>query len=269
MNRKQKEALIIALAEKGKTYREIAQEARVSPNTIKAVLNRAGLDQNTSISSRVFELYSQEKTPLEVAIALGLKAEEVLRYHHEYFMLLGCYEFTKVYLQIKENPWPYVNLVRLAQDSGMRDEDIVELLNIAKGHLPRVKLEYDRLRAELNSLKDNISNSVRTYQDFCNRNIALRNREDELLKTINELEAKKSELQKSLSQSKFQESNTMSTNLNLKAKIKEIISASNESIQRSNITNNHHQNENNEMLHFPPMVEPSSRKLIFDTKDLF
>jgi lambda repressor-like predicted transcriptional regulator len=69
MNRKQKEALIVALAEKGKTYREITKEAGVSPNTIKAVLNKAGLDQTTSISSRVFELYSQEKTPLEVAIA--------------------------------------------------------------------------------------------------------------------------------------------------------------------------------------------------------
>ena len=31
----------MALAEKGKTYREITKEAGVSPNTIKAVLNRA------------------------------------------------------------------------------------------------------------------------------------------------------------------------------------------------------------------------------------
>jgi transposase len=49
MNKKQKEALVIALYEKGKTYREITKEAGVSPNTIKAVLNKAGLDQTTSI----------------------------------------------------------------------------------------------------------------------------------------------------------------------------------------------------------------------------
>jgi DNA-binding NarL/FixJ family response regulator len=83
MNNKQKEALVLSLAEKGKTYREITKEAGVSPNTIKAILNKAGLDQTTSISSRVFELYFQEKTPLEVAIILGLKAEVVLRYQHE------------------------------------------------------------------------------------------------------------------------------------------------------------------------------------------
>lgn len=99
-----------------------------------------------------------------MAIALGLKAEEVLRYHHEYFMLLGCYEFSKVYLQIKDNPWPYMNLVRLAQNSGMSNDDVVALLNTAKGHLPRVKLEYDRVKAELNSLKDEKSKSAKEHQ---------------------------------------------------------------------------------------------------------
>ena len=64
MNKKQKEALVLALAEKGKTYREITREDGVSPNTIKAVLNRAGLDETTSISSRAFELYSRQKTAL-------------------------------------------------------------------------------------------------------------------------------------------------------------------------------------------------------------
>jgi predicted transcriptional regulator len=81
MDRKQKEALVIALSEKGKTYREITKEAGVSPNTIKAILNKAGLDQITSISSRVFELYSQQKTPLQVAITLGIKSEDAIRYH--------------------------------------------------------------------------------------------------------------------------------------------------------------------------------------------
>ena len=38
----------MALAEKGKTHKEIAKEAGVSPNTIKAVLNKIGLDQITS-----------------------------------------------------------------------------------------------------------------------------------------------------------------------------------------------------------------------------
>src|SRR5919106_4590292 len=101
MNKKQKEELVLALAEKGKTYREITKEAGVSPNTIKAVLNKAGLDESTSISSRAFELYVQQKTPVEVAIELNLEAKEAIRYHQEYLILLGLTEFTKVYIQIK------------------------------------------------------------------------------------------------------------------------------------------------------------------------
>jgi predicted transcriptional regulator len=222
MDKKQKEALVLALSEKGKTYREITKEAWVSPNTIKAVLNKAGLDQNTSISSRVFELYSQQKTPLEVAITLGLKSDEALRYHQEYFMLIGCTELTKIYLQIKDNPGPYVNLVKLTQKSGMRDGEVVELLKIANGYLPRIRLEYDRLKgeksslqAELNSWKAEIDNAVRIYQDFCDRNVALKNREDELQLSIKELKTTKVELQKPMFNGcppEFQESDIYNLN---------------------------------------------------------
>ena len=107
MDKKQKEALVIAMLEKGESYRDIAQKAKVSPNTIKMLANRAGLDESTSISSRAFELYVQQRTPVQVAIALNLEAEKAINYYHQYFMLLGIIEFTKVYLQIKDNPWPY------------------------------------------------------------------------------------------------------------------------------------------------------------------
>ena len=240
----------------------------MSPNTIKAVLNRAGLDETTTISSRAFELFSEGKTPLQVAIKLNLEAETAIRYHQQYYMLLGCTEFTKVYLQIKDNPWPYVNLVNLAQSSGMSDEDVVELLNIAKGHLPRVRLEYDRLEAELNSRKAELNSITRTYQQFCDRNIELKNREDELVNTINKLEARKTELQKLLSNSEFQWKDADNTNVVLKARFEEIISTSDVSIQRSNIANSH-QNENNDAHLYSPQVEPLSRKSIFDTNDWF
>ena len=84
--------------------------------------------------------------------------------------LLGITEFTKAYLQVKDNPWPYVNLVKLAQNSGMGDGEVVETLKIANGHLPRVQLEYDRLKAELNSLEVEKSNSeLRTTIDYATR----------------------------------------------------------------------------------------------------
>ena len=110
-------------------------------------------------------------------------------------MLLGCTEFTKIYLQIKDNPWPFVNLVKLAQNSGARDGEVVELLKIANGYLPRIRLEYDRVmaeldscKAELNSWKAELNNTVRMYQQFIDRNIELNRREDDLLQTIKKLD---------------------------------------------------------------------------------
>ena len=259
MDKKQKEALILALAEKGKTYREIAKEANASPNTIKAVLNKAGIDESTSISSRAFELYVQQKTPVEVAIELNLEAKEAMRYHQEYFMLLGLTEFIKIYIQIKDNPWPYVNLVQLTQKAGMGIGEIAEVLKIANGYLPRVRLEYDRLqqeinstKAELNSWKAAVSNEVRVYQDFCDRNLTLKNREDELQRNIEELEAKKTILNKSLSE--FEENDMDKENLNLE---EEVTSMINVLTQHPNMTVDY------------PTLQSESRTIIFDTKKLF
>ena len=279
MDKKQKEALVLALLEKGKTYREITKEAGVSPNTVKAVMNRAGLDESTSTHSRAFELFSEGKTPLQVAITLNLEADIVIQYHRRYFMLLGCTEFTKVYPQIKDNPWPYVNLVQLAKNAGMGDGEVVELLKIANGHLPRVRLEYDRVieeinssKAELNSWKAEITNAVRTYQDFCDRNLALRNREDELLFSIGELDNKKAKLQKTTTELQqhleIQENNACCDNLNLQIKQEEVIFTNDVFIPPSNMVIDYHPNEN-ETLHYPPQVDSSSRTIIFDTKDLF
>lgn len=53
-----------------------------------------------------------------------------------------------------------------------RDNDLG--LSKTNNYLPRVGLEYDQLKAELNSRKAELSNSVRIYQDFCDRNIALK-----------------------------------------------------------------------------------------------
>ena len=58
-----------------------------------SITNRVGLDELTSISSRTFELYVQQNTPVEVAIALNLEAEKAINYYHQYFMLLGITEF--------------------------------------------------------------------------------------------------------------------------------------------------------------------------------
>ena len=55
---RERERLVIELYQEGKTYRDIAQTVRMSPNTMNAILCRAGLDQY-STESRSYELFSE------------------------------------------------------------------------------------------------------------------------------------------------------------------------------------------------------------------
>lgn len=167
---------------------------------------------------------------MEVAIELNIEADKAIHYYHEYFKLLGITEFTRVYPQIKDNPWPYVDLVQLIQKAGMGDGEVVELLKIANRYLPRIRLEYDRVKEEKNSLAAEISNSVRIYQDFCDRNTALKKREGELQLSISELECKETRLNESLSE--FQENDDFT----LEVKEEEVISMLNVLTQQPKIS---------------------------------
>ena len=70
--------------------------------------------------------------------------------------------------------------------SECKNSEVVELLRIAKGYLPRIRLEYDRAKAELNSCKAELSNIARTYKQFVDRNIELKKRENYHQMSINE-----------------------------------------------------------------------------------
>jgi chromosome segregation ATPase len=128
-----------------------------------------------------------------------------------------------------------LNLVNLVQKARMGDGEVVELLKIANGYLPRVRLEYDKvkeeknsLEAELSSKKAELNNTARTYQQFVDRNVELKRREDELLLSVGELEARERELQKTTTEleqrlSGLRENNACNDNLNLKVKQEEAI----------------------------------------------
>ena len=171
----------------------------------------------------------------------------------------------------------FVNLFKLYQNSGTDEGEIIELLRIANGYLPRVRLEYDRvkeeknsLQAELNSWKAALNNEVRTYQQFVDSNVALKKRENELRQTIDELEVKKAELQKPKLNEPLPEfhENNGNKDVSLEVQQEDVISINDISIPQPNVLINYDQNEN-ETFPSSSQVEPSSsRTLIFDTKDL-
>ncbi|HZD35820.1 MAG TPA: hypothetical protein VE130_11510 [Nitrososphaeraceae archaeon] len=115
-----------------------------------------------------------------------------------------------------------------------------------------------------------IGNATRIYQNFCDRNLALKNRADELLLFISDLEAKKAELEKTTTglqhPAEVQENNAYYDNLN--PEIKEEDSTNDVFTPPSNMAIDYYPNED-EMHHYHSQVKPSSRTTIFDSRDIF
>lgn len=54
----------------------------------------------------------------------------------------------------------------MALDAGIDEVQVLELLNIANGSLPSIRLEYDGLKAKLSSLEANVQRSEITLQEI-------------------------------------------------------------------------------------------------------
>src|SRR5215204_7305775 len=124
LTRKERERLVLDLYyNQGKTYREISKEARISPRDIRVILNKAieektkeeeGInqqdnkcaeknqqDQHLSLSAQAYKLFSEGKTPLEVAVELNLAESEATKFYREYWKLKNLHNLYMVYEELR------------------------------------------------------------------------------------------------------------------------------------------------------------------------
>ncbi|HYX56784.1 MAG TPA: hypothetical protein VE818_11550 [Nitrososphaeraceae archaeon] len=106
ITRQERERIVIELYNQGKTFREIAKEDRMSFRDIGIILNKEGeekteakgqQDDNTnaeknqqqqvSLSTQAYKLFSEGKTPIQVAIELNLREPEATEFCREYWKL--------------------------------------------------------------------------------------------------------------------------------------------------------------------------------------
>jgi DNA-binding CsgD family transcriptional regulator len=169
LTRQEKEKLVLDLRSQGKTFRQIAKEAQISPRDIKDILNKkAGSEeQSLSISSQAYQLFSQGKTPLEVAIALNLREEDATQYYKEYWNLKHLYNLNQVYEEVKDDGIQhFLSLYKSAKAAGMGIQQVISLLKIANNHLPAVEYRLQELRKEKASLEAGNRNSAILFQDL-------------------------------------------------------------------------------------------------------
>src|SRR5829696_902517 len=117
----------------GKTMREIAKIERMSIRDISAILKEEEArrqkykhqQERQEISSKAYELFSQRKTPLQVAIALNIRQSEATKYYREYWKLRGLQMLDRLYIKTNGKIWPLWKLYQqLVRKKGMNIEQV-------------------------------------------------------------------------------------------------------------------------------------------------
>jgi hypothetical protein len=108
--------------------------------------------QHLSISSQAYKLFSDRKTPLEVAIALNLRESEATKLYKEYWKLKQLHNLNMIYEETEGDIDPFLTLYKLAKRKGIGVRHVVDILTIANNDLPALERRSERLRNDTSML---------------------------------------------------------------------------------------------------------------------
>ena len=175
LTRKEKEKMVIDFSRQGMGTREIARELRMSFSSIGAILRKESQQmelaqervKTTSESTQAYSLFASGKSSLEVAIELGLEADEAIRHQKEFWKLTQLDRLSLLYDELKGNVWPFLDLCRLSMNAGMDAPKVINFLQIANNELPRIERVIENFRFVRDNLeldKQNIRNQIFSLQ---------------------------------------------------------------------------------------------------------
>jgi hypothetical protein len=110
--------------------------------TIWSVLFKAEADEKgleaadeepKSPEAKAFKLFSEGKTPIEVAIALDLDAGRVRAIYYDYWELKGMFKLAEIYIELgRDDLLSLIRLHKIFKHLGMKEHDMFKVLELAK-----------------------------------------------------------------------------------------------------------------------------------------
>src|SRR5215467_704974 len=144
MNREEREEYVIRLYKEGKTVRQIAELVHMSFRDIGAITNKVKLQadrergfitvdsQSKSKESQAFKLFSEGKSPIDVAISLDEPGDRVRAIYREYWELTGRFELAQIYDEARSDLGDLLKLHKIVKGLGMKEHDIKKVFELAK-----------------------------------------------------------------------------------------------------------------------------------------
>lgn len=173
LTRKEKEDLVIELANKGKSTRYIAQVAHVSLKDIGTIIRRYTGEENVaptesqnktlSLTSKAFKLFKDNKSLVDVAIALNLEADEVVCLHSDYLQLSNKDKLMAIYSEMGDDIHQLVYLYNELKWHGLANrKDIFNIVQQEEKLKSLDKVVFDTYGeiGRLNSLKMELEGDV-------------------------------------------------------------------------------------------------------------
>jgi hypothetical protein len=173
LNRQEKEDYVIRLYKEGNSIRQIAELVHMSFRDIGAITNKVKLQadhergyavedtQPKSPEANAFKLFSEGKSPIDVAIALDEPGDRVRYMYREYWELTGRYKLAQIYDGARYDLPELLRLDKIVKDLGMDGHDIKNIFELAKhNQLERLQWKVGYLRNEINMLEQEKANAT-------------------------------------------------------------------------------------------------------------
>ncbi len=162
LTRKEKEKLVVDLYKQGMNYAQIAKEAHVSLRDIAPILHKKGEYQSLSNSSQAYKMFEEGSNPIEVAITLNLRENQVREYYREYWNLKMLYQLNQVYEEIGNDIWSVIELHRRTKAEGLTPQQVSRILK------RNITLERQNIDSEGERARLEVSNkqAAKTFQQF-------------------------------------------------------------------------------------------------------
>jgi len=108
-----------------------------------------------SPESKDFKLFSEDKSPVEVAIQLDLAADRVRALYRDYWELTGRHKLTQIYEEARFDLSNLLKLYKIVNDLGMNERDIIKVLELAKyNELQNLQWKVEYLTKEVDMLEN-------------------------------------------------------------------------------------------------------------------
>ena len=134
----------------------------MSVRDIKPILHKYGADNTLGYSdsdycnnddvpnsTKAYRLFAEGKSPLQVSIALNLRASEVKTLYREFWELRRMHSLAKLYNEIGDKGVSnLLQLHRSCEVQQISNDQVINYLTTFGNYLPAVQIQYQRLQNE-------------------------------------------------------------------------------------------------------------------------